>query len=393
MNNQKNPKSRLATILKWGLGGFIGWNLLVPEARDGIREFVSNEIDAYNQRQAEIARQQKIQELIDNEIAANKEQSIKLERQRRIQGILDTLDSDMETSQKTHVSASTSITPHERSDKRLRITSLPSSNSLSEQHLDLDRAWKTKIVHPSVLLILGKRGSGKTALGYRLLEILRYVADIYVVGVPEEARKLLPKWIGIVPSLGDLPVKCIALVDEAYLSYHARGSMTAKNKAMSQALNLSRQKDQTIIFISQDAGQIDKNILSAANILIFKELGMLQLEFDRPQLTKMATQAKQAMDSVRGNRKQWCFVYAPDADFLGLMENGLPSFWKPSLSRLFAHGPAAPTTRQPKSLTLQDRQKRALEMRAQGDSYGVIARELGVSRGTVVNYIKRYPYR
>ena len=219
------------------------------------------------------------------------------------------------------------------------------------------------------------------------------MADIYVVGAPEEARSLLPEWIGIVPTLEDLPTKCIALVDEAYLPYNSRGSMTAKSKAMSQALNLSRQKEQTIIFITQDAGYIDKNIVGSANVLVFKELGMLQLEFDRPQLSKLATQAKQALDSVQGNKTRWSFVYAPDADFRGLMENELPSFWKPSLSRLFANGPASPTRRSPKSMTLEDRKCQAIEMRAQGDSYGKIALKLGVSRGTVVNYIKGYPYR
>jgi len=244
-----------------------------------------------------------------------------------------------------------------------------------------------------VVLILGKPGSGKSALGYRLLELLRYVADIYVVGFPEQARSLLPEYTGIVPSLEDLPNKCIALVDEAYLAYHSRGSMTAKSKAMSQALNLFRQKEQTIIFITQEAGHIDKNIVGSANVLVFKELGMLQLEFDRPQLNKLATQAKQALDSVQGNKQRWSFVYAPDNDFLGLMENELPSFWKPRLSRAFATGPASLTKRAPKSLTSRDRQKRALELRAQGASYGVIARELGVSRGTAVNYIKAYPYR
>jgi hypothetical protein len=162
---------------------------------------------------------------------------------------------------------------------------------------------------------------------------------------------------------------------------------------MSQSLNLSRQKEQTIIFITQEAGHIDKNIVGSANVLVFKELGMLQLEFDRPQLNKLATQAKQALDSVQGNKQRWSFVYAPDNDFLGLMENELPSFWKPRLSRAFATGPASPTKRAPKSLTSRDRQKRALELRAQDASYGVIARELGVSRGTAVNYIKGYPYR
>ncbi len=371
--SRTNKNQRLITGLKWGLGGVAVWNALRPEVRVDIRDFVNNVITAYNRQQAEIARQQRIQEFCAR------------------------FASDLKESMKSWTPVSISATPLAITENPLETTLASPTISLSslssEKPLERDAAWLMKIVHPSVVLILGKPGSGKSALGYRLLELLRYVADIYVVGFPEQARSSLPEWIGIVPSLEDLPNKCIALVDEAYLSYNSRDSMTAKNKAMTQALNLYRQKEQTIIFITQEAGHIDKNIVGSAKVLIFKELGMLQLEFDRPQLNKLATQAKQALDSVQGNKQRWSFVYAPDADFLGLMENELPSFWKPRLSRAFATGPASPTKRAPKSLTLRDRQKRALELRAQGASYGVIALELGVRRGTAVNYIKGYPYR
>ena len=47
------------------------------------------------------------------------------------------------------------------------------------------RPFSTSLVpHPSIVLVLGKRGSGKTALGYRLLELLRGHAEPYVVGIP-----------------------------------------------------------------------------------------------------------------------------------------------------------------------------------------------------------------
>ena len=85
-------------------------------------------------------------------------------------------------------------------------------------------------------------------------------------------------------TLEDVPPKSIALVDEAYIPFHARSSMAAEAKAMSQALNLSRQREQTIIFISQEARQVDRNITSSASVVVFKDLGMLQLEFDRPEL-------------------------------------------------------------------------------------------------------------
>ena len=211
-----------------------------------------------------------------------------------------------------------------------------------------DARWLEVIVHPAVVLILGKRGGGKSALAYRLLELFRYRLVPYVVGIPNTARRLLPDWIGIVPTLEELPSKCIALVDEAYLSYHARGSMAAASKAMSQAINLSRQRDQTLIFVSQEARQVDKNIASSANVVVFKDLGILQLEFDRPELNKLAAQAKEALAGVTGDRRGLGFVYSPDADFMGLLGNSLPSFWKPALSHLFATEAVLAPPRDPK---------------------------------------------
>lgn len=61
--------------------------------------------------------------------------------------------------------------------------------------------WLKLIHHPSVIVILGGRGKGKSALGYRLLEYLCWTASPYVVGLPENARKLLPDWVGMAASL------------------------------------------------------------------------------------------------------------------------------------------------------------------------------------------------
>ena len=75
-----------------------------------------------------------------------------------------------------------------------------------------DARWRDVLVTPAVALVLGKRGSGKSALAYRLLELFRYRLTPYVVGAPAQAGRLLPDWIGTVPSLEDLPPDCIALV-------------------------------------------------------------------------------------------------------------------------------------------------------------------------------------
>ena len=70
----------------------------------------------------------------------------------------------------------------------------------------------------------------------------------------------------------------------------------------------------------------------------------------------------------------------------------LPSFWKPSLSRLFAAEASPASPRAARRMSPQEKAQRAREMRAQGASYGEIAKALGVTRGTVVNYLKGYPY-
>jgi len=262
----------------------------------------------------------------------------------------------------------------------------------TEAQIEVDARWREVIAHPSVVLILGKRGSGKSALGYRLLELCRYVLTPYVLGLPKQGQKLLPDWIGIAESFEDIPQKSIVLVDEAYLRYHSRESLAARSREMSRILNLSRQREQTLVFVSQEARQVDRNIASSANVVVFKDLGMLQLEFDRPELARIATQAKQAFGTVKGERRRWSYVYSPDADFMGLLENDLPTFWTAKLSHAFAAGGEPPAMKLPKRMTLEERIQKARELHHGGLSMGQIAKMMGVSKPTIHNYVKGYSY-
>ena len=259
------------------------------------------------------------------------------------------------------------------------------------QTIEAER-WLKLIRHPSIVVILGGRGKGKSALGYRLLEHLRWTASVYVIGLPKSARKLLPDYIGMATSLEDVSPNSIVLVDEGYLTYHARRSMAATSVQMSQILNLSRQRNQTLIFVTQEAGQIDRNVTSSANVVIFKDLGMLQLEFDRRQLNNIATKAKEAFATAPSDKRKWAYVYSPDSDFMGLVENSLPTFWKEKLSHIFTTGGKV-VARGPKKTPLTERIERAKELSQQGLSLGKIAKLMGVTKPTIKNYLEGYPYK
>ena len=258
--------------------------------------------------------------------------------------------------------------------------------------LPLDYKLLQVVPHPSVVLVVGKRGSGKSALAYRLLELFRYLADPYVLGVPGQGRRILPDWIGMADDLAGAPHGSVVVVDEAYLLYHSRRSLTGQNRNMSQIINLSRQRRQTLVFVTPEARQLDRNISSAANVLIFKVPGMFQPEFDRPELNKVAAQAKEAFRDIKGDKRGWSFVYSPDAEFAGLLENSLPSFWSHNLSRIFASGAGKGGVRPARKMTREERIEKAMELRRSGLSFKEIGRVLGVTKGTAYNYIKGYPY-
>ena len=366
---------RAALLL--GIGGIAVWRSLTPGARQRVGQFLDDLADAVVE-----ARQRK-QQQTQQEVAASLDSSSDSWIRILLGGSL--------APGETPDQHSPSAPPDSASHEIVRPPTDPAQRAVSPT--EPDARWREALAHPAVVLILGKRGSGKSALAYRLLELFQYRLTPYVVGVPDQARGLLPDWIGMAPSLDAVPPKSIVLVDEAYLRYHARESQAQQSREMSRLLNLSRQSEQTLIFVSQEARQVDRNIASSASVVVFKEPGSLQLEFERRELRRIAEQARVEFQKIREARQRWSYVFSPDADFSGMIENALPSFWSDKLGRIFAAGQGGTTTRRPEKITLEARRTRATELRAQGWSYGQIARAVGVSKSTVVNYMKDYPYR
>jgi hypothetical protein len=254
--------------------------------------------------------------------------------------------------------------------------------------------WLNVIKHPSVVLIVGRRGSGKSALGYKLLEYLRWKGQTYVVGLPQKVKRLLPIWFGIVPSLEDVPPKSIILIDESYNLFHSRASASERARILSNLINLSRQREQTLIFVTQEARQIDKNIASSADVVVFKNPGIFQPEFERKELRKIAEEAKRMFAAISVKEKtKWSYVYAPVSDFAGMLENSLPSFWSGGLSRSYADNTPNNGLVVPEKMSLEQKKKRAKELYNSGLSYSQTARYFGLSKSTVYNWIHDYPYR
>ena len=274
-----------------------------------------------------------------------------------------------------------------------------------------DLALAHLVQHPAVLLILGHRGMGKTALACRIQEILRDRAPAYGVGLPPKARRILPDWYGLADDPADVPVNALIYVPESYRMFHARATATAQGRAVGDLVNLSRHRRHTLIFDVQNPAHLDRNIISEADIVLVKEPGPFTPGFERPQLRAIMNAARAAFAGVnKSRRKRAVWVVAPAAGVEGqLMENQLPGFLSDSLSRIFgdatptaatrgarasqtgtADAPSRRTTAAPRrgqKTPSEDKKARAKRLRASGYSYNEIGRMLGVGKSQAYRFV------
>ena len=265
---------------------------------------------------------------------------------------------------------------------------LESTREISSGILGSQSQWLEVMPDFTRCLILGAPGSGKSATGHILLELHRWKAAPYILGFPKENEHLLPPWIGVVESFDKIPPASIVLVDEAYLLYHARKSGFDKDvQEMSEALGLARQREHSILFVAHEARHLDKNIVGYANLLVIKEPGIMDIKFERPQLREVLERARDFFQKTAGNRKGWSYVWSLEVDFEGPLETPLPSYWTDDLSRAYAGGISSPAQRSP-SASREEKKEQAKAWREADFSYGKIAKALGVSKATIINWLK-----
>ena len=184
-----------------------------------------------------------------------------------------------------------------------------------------------------VSLILGQRGSGKTALALRIMEndFALNQSRQFAMGI---SASQLPRWITAVKSPQSLPQGAVLLVDEAGISFNARRSMQERHQALGELLLLARHNDFRILFCAQSSANIDVNIMRQVDALMFKSMGFLQCQFERPKIVAMYEKLQQSIQHLANNS-----CYMPHNTmvlcnhFQGSFHADLPGFWHQGVSK------------------------------------------------------------
>ena len=178
-------------------------------------------------------------------------------------------------------------------------------------------------------LIIGARGTGKSAIGMRLLENFNVKTDkkIYALGFKSHT---IPKWITILHDVRDIENDSVILIDESGIEFSSRKSMSDSNTLLSEILLIARHKDLSVIFITQNSSNLEVNVIRQADYLVLKPSSLLQKDFERKKI-------KDIYDSVENHFEEFkdimgiTHIYA--GKYSGFVTNSLPSFWNEDVSK------------------------------------------------------------
>jgi hypothetical protein len=192
---------------------------------------------------------------------------------------------------------------------------------------------------PGVVIIMGRRGSGKSGLAHEIMSQFhsrRNLGGALLLPFTPK-RRLLPSWIRVVPSIFQLPKRCVCLIDEAAQVAHARRTQAAAAVQLDNLISISRHRHQLILFISHHSRKLDLNLIHDSDRLFWKQPTEAHALFERDELQLFTRKALEFFASIRGEKAQQKATYVMDLHHLQFLHfnNGLPPWWCETISEGF----------------------------------------------------------
>lgn len=193
--------------------------------------------------------------------------------------------------------------------------------------------WEEKIQksESTIGLVLGARGTGKTAFGLKILENIysKEKKKCYAMGFEE---KEMPSWIKVVENVSEIENDSLVLIDEGGILFSSRKAMTNANKILSELILIARHKGISIIFISQNSSNLEVNAIRQADYIALKPSSLLQKDFERKKIKDIYESISEDFRKLK-DKKGLTYIYSEE--FRGFIANQLPSFWTQKISKSF----------------------------------------------------------
>lgn len=186
---------------------------------------------------------------------------------------------------------------------------------------------------PSVNIIMGKRGAGKSALAHYLLAELSCKYSLYpgIVGFPLDKKALLPSNYTIFHDF-DFPGQHVIFIDEVSFYAHSRRSMNQANMVLDRIMSRARHMHWVIIIASHHASKIDIGLIRDADNLLYKEPSRLEVEYGSRTgiIQNIAKKAHKLFKDIEGEKRRYVYFVSEDKE--QLCTNPMAHYWNEELS-------------------------------------------------------------
>lgn len=178
-------------------------------------------------------------------------------------------------------------------------------------------SWVKLSPHPSVFLILGDVGTGKTHTACSIMDEFHKKSSslkFYMLG-DKHVVKNYPQWIQHKdPQAPFIPQNSVAFLDDAHLHFYSR-EWYKTNKVLDFIARERRQSGNSIIYTTQQGRALDITLLSMASCVILFRYSKLQYQFERKELKAMIDKSEPALKEV-GYKKGYAYVFSTDHEGL-----------------------------------------------------------------------------
>jgi len=213
-------------------------------------------------------------------------------------------------------------------------TGIMTAKKVAEQMPDSKFKFRDAFPFPGVLVVMGRRGSGKTALAMWVMEEYHRTKGIggAVFKAPNAMKKMLPDWVETPARIKAIPADSVVVIDEAQQVANARRSSSNENLDLANLVALSRQRNQLIILISHHSRKLDMLDVMDASRIIWKQPTAGQVMFERSELKPFCQRAVEKFGQQKGNSKKVAYVMDFENLSFGFTPARMPSFWNNDLS-------------------------------------------------------------
>jgi len=180
-------------------------------------------------------------------------------------------------------------------------------------------------------IILGARGTGKSAIGLKLLENIHAKTSrpVYAIGFH---AKDIPSWINVVETPEEVENDSVVLIDESGITFSSRKSMSNANQLLSSLLLIARHKNISVMFITQNSSNLEVNVLRQADYLVLKPSSLMQKDFERKKIKEVYEALETEFEQLKETKG---LTYIHSDKYQGFITNELPSFWSTKVSKAF----------------------------------------------------------